>query len=53
MTSTIFNHLLKQWPIERKRVKMEIQTFEYVKNEKSFLEETKSIFYNYLRATIW
>ena len=30
-----------------------MQNFEYLENEKSFLDETKSIFHNYLRATIW
>ena len=30
-----------------------IQKFEYIDNEKSFLDEIKSIFCNYLRAVIW
>ena len=29
---------------------LEIQKFEYLENEKSFLDEIKSIFYNYLEA---
>ena len=29
-----------------------MQKFEYLENEKSFLDETKSIFHNYLRAII-
>ena len=31
---------------------MEIQKFEYLKKEKSFLDEIKSIFHNYLRVII-
>ena len=31
----------------------EIQKFEYLKNEKRFFDETKSIFHNYLSATFW
>ena len=31
-----------------KKGKMEIQKFEYLVNEQSFLDETKSIFHNYL-----
>ena len=30
-----------------------IQKFEYIDNEKSFLDEIKSIFRNYLRAVSW
>ena len=30
--------------------KSEIQKFEYLKNEKNFLDEVKSIFHNYLKA---
>ena len=34
--------------------KPEIQKLEYLDNEKSFLDEIKSIFHNYLRAiTCW
>ena len=36
-----------------KKGKTEIQKFEYFDNEKSFLDEIKSIFCNYLRAVIW
>ena len=32
---------------------MEIQTFEYLKNEKSFLDEIKNIFHSFWRAIIW
>ena len=32
--------------------KSETQTFEYLENEKNFLDEVKSIFQNYLRAII-
>ena len=30
-----------------------MQKFEYTENEKSFLDEIKSIFYNYLRTIVW
>ena len=30
--------------------KIEIQRFKYLENEKSFLDEIKSIFHNYLRV---
>ena len=30
-----------------------MQKFEYLENEKSFLDETRSILHNYLRAIIW
>ena len=36
-----------------KKGKTEIQKFEYLDNEKSFLDEVKSIFPNYLRSVIW
>ena len=32
---------------EEKRVKTEIQKFEYLKNEKSFLDEIKNIFHSF------
>ena len=32
---------------------MEIQEFEYLDNEKRFLDEIKSIFSNYFNAVIW
>ena len=47
----IFNCPLKQWPTKKKG-KAEIQTFEYLENEKSFLGEMKSIFLNYLNVTL-
>ena len=31
----------------------QIQKFEYLENEQSFLHEIKSNFHNYLRAIIW
>ena len=34
----------------KKGGKLEIQKLEYLKNEKSFLDEIKSSFHNYLRA---
>ena len=36
-----------------KEGKTEIQKFEYLENEKSFLDELKNIFYSFWRATIW
>ena len=30
-----------------------MQNFEYLENEESFLDGTKSIFHNYLGAIIW
>ena len=38
---------------EKKKGKTEIQKFEYLEIEKSFLDEIKSIFHNYLRVIIW
>ena len=32
------------------RGKADIEQFEYLKNKKSFIDEIKSIFHNYLRA---
>ena len=36
----------------KKERKIEIPNFEYLENKKSFLDETKSIFHNYLRTII-
>ena len=36
-----------------KEGKMEIQKFKYLENEKSFLDEIKSIFHSFWRAIIW
>ena len=36
-----------------KKGEKEIEKFEYLENEESFLDEIKSIFHNYLRAIIW
>ena len=35
------------------KAKTEIQKFEYLENEKSFLDEIKSFFHNFLRVVIW
>ena len=43
----------KQWLAGRKEGKTEIQKFEYLENEKSFLDETKNIFHSFGRAIIW
>ena len=40
----IFDQPLKQWLTGEKQGKMEKQKLEYLKNEKSFLDETKIIF---------
>ena len=37
---------------KEKRGKTEIQKFECLENEKSFLDEIKNIFHNYLRVVI-
>ena len=37
----------------KKEGKTEILTFEYFANGKSFLDEIKNIFCNYLRTVIW
>ena len=36
-----------------KEGKTEIQKFQYLKNEKSFLGEIKNIVHSFLRAIIW
>ena len=46
-------HPLKQWPIGRKKGRTEIQKFEYLENEKSFLDEIQSIFHSFWKAIIW
>ena len=38
----ILNQSLKQWLTGRKKGPMEIQKFEYLENEKSFLDEIKT-----------
>ena len=37
---------------EKKRGR-KIQKYEYLENEKSFLDEIKSIFHSFLKAIIW
>ena len=49
----IFSYPLRQWLTRKKEGKTEIQKFECLENEKSFLDEIKSIFHNYLRAITW
>ena len=48
-----FNHLLKQWVARVKERKKEMQKFEYLEIEKSFLDEVKGIVHNFLRAIVW
>ena len=43
----IFDHPLKQWLTGRKKGKIELQKIEYLENEKSFLDEIKSIFHSF------
>ena len=38
---------------EKKGGKTKIQKFEYLENEKSFLDEIKNIFHSFCRAIIW
>ena len=38
---------------KKKEGKTEIQKFEYLKNEKSFLNEIKNIFRSFWRAIAW
>ena len=49
----IFNRPLKQWPTGRKKGRTEIQKFEYLESEKSFLDEIKSIFHSFWKTIIW
>ena len=44
---------LRQWLTRRKKRGRQIQKFEYLENKKSFLDEIKSIFHSFWRATIW
>ena len=56
MTQTlrfIFDQPPKQWLTGKKEGKMEIQKFEYLENEKSFLDEIKSTFHSFWRNIIW
>ena len=53
MLRFIFHHPISQLLTGKKERKSEIQKFEYIDNEKSFSDEIKSIFRNYLRAIIW
>ena len=38
---------LRQWVAGKKEGKKEIQKFEYLENEKSFLDEIKNIFHSF------
>ena len=44
---------LKQWLTERKTGEDGNTKLEYLENEKSSLDEIKSIFHSFLRAFIW
>ena len=41
------NQPLKQWLTGKKEGKMNIQKFEYLENEKSFLDEINNIFHSF------
>ena len=43
----IFDYFLEQWLRSGKKRKREIQKFDYLDNEKIFLDEIKSILYNF------
>ena len=49
----IFHQPLKQWLTGRKWREDRNKNFEYLKNNKSFLDEIKSIFHSFWRAIIW
>ena len=49
----IFDHPINNGRQVEKKGRTEIQTFEYLKNEKSFLDEIKSIFRSFWRTIIW
>ena len=50
----IFDHPLQAMPYrEKKKGRMEMQKYEYLENEKSFLNEIKTIFHFFWRAIIW
>ena len=49
----IFDHPPKQWPTGKKEGRTEIQKIEYLENEKSFLDEIRSIFHSFWRAIMW
>ena len=38
---------------KKKKGKIKIQKFEYLENEKSFLDEIRNIFHSFRRAIIW
>ena len=48
----IFNHPLKNDRGRGNEGKLEIKKFEYLGNEKNFLDEVKSIFHNYFNVII-
>ena len=49
----IYNHLEADGRQAEKEGRTEIQKIEYLENEKSFLDEIKSIFHSFWRAIIW
>ena len=49
----IFHQPLKKWLEGRKRGEDRNTKFEYLENEKNFLNEIKSIFHSFWRAIVW
>ena len=47
------NYFTSICPLESGKRGKEGEKFKYLKNEKSFLDETKSSFHSFGRATIW
>ena len=54
VTKFLFTQLMTSWTLRFiSKGKMDIQKYEYLESEKSFLDEIKIIFHNYLRAITW
>ena len=49
----LFHFRLPFWVLKVRRGREKLQKFEYLKNEKSFLDEIKNIFHSFWRAIIW
>ena len=50
---TYFRSFSKAMSDRERKGEMEIQKFEYLENERSFLDKIKNISHNYLRGIIW
>ena len=53
LTLGLSSNNLKTMADREKKVKMEIQKFEYLEKENRFLDEMENIFTSYGRAIIW